>query len=186
LALVGDEVTQALQPALARITAALGKPQPVTVSAQGLALWFQVFRVLQGAEVWAQHGEWATRVKPELGPGVRERVQWAATLTPNQVAPHKAQREDIARHMAELLCDDVVLVLPTMPGIAPLLNTPAAQMDDFRAHAMSLLCIAGLARLPQISLPLATLNGCPLGVSLVTARNGDTLLLEAATRIAAQ
>jgi amidase len=88
--------------------------------------------------------------------------------------------------MAELLYDDAVLVLPTLPGIAPLLNTRNSQMDDFRARAMSLLCIAGLARLPQISLPLATLNGCPLGLSLVAARNGDTLLLETASRIAAQ
>lgn len=185
-ALAGDEVTQALQPALARVTAAFGKPQPVTVSLQGLAQWFQVFRVLQGAEVWAQHGEWVTRIQPKLGPGVRERVLWAATVQVNEVAPHQAQREDIARHMAELLYDDAVLVLPTLPGIAPLLNTRSSQMDDFRARAMSLLCIAGLARLPQISLPVATLNACPLGLSLVAARSGDTLLLETANRIAAQ
>jgi amidase len=51
---------------------------------------------------------------------------------------------------------------------------------------MSLLCIAGLARLPQITLPMATLDACPLGLSLVAARNRDTLLLAAANRIAAQ
>ena len=43
--------------------------------------------------------------------------------------------------------------------------------------------IAGLARLPQINLPLAKLGGCPLGLSLVAARGGDTLLLELARRI---
>lgn len=185
-AIAGDEITRALRPALERVTAALGKPQPVTVSAQGLAQWFQAFRVLQGAEVWAQHGEWVTRVQPKLGPGVRERVAWAATLKADQVAPHQAQREEIARHMAQLLDDDAVLVLPTLPGIAPLLHTPGAQLDDFRARAMSLLCIAGLARLPQITLPMATLDACPLGLSLVAARNRDTLLLAAANRIAAQ
>jgi amidase len=45
------------------------------------------------------------------------------------------------------------------------------------------LCIAGLARLPQISLPLATLDGCPLGLSLIAARGNDTLLLELAARL---
>jgi amidase len=85
-----------------------------------------------------------------------------------------------------LLDDDALLVLPTLPGIAPLLNTPGAQLDDFRARAMSLLCIAGLARLPQITLPMATLDACPLGLSLVAARHRDTLLLAAANRIAAQ
>ena len=86
--------------------------------------------------------------------------------------------------MADLLRDNAVLVLPTVHTIAPLRNSPPAALDDFRSRAMSLLCIAGLARLPQISLPLATLDGCPLGLSLVAARGNDTLLLELARRIA--
>ena len=85
--------------------------------------------------------------------------------------------------MDALLADNAVLVLPTVSDIAPLLNTPAAELDDFRARAMSLLCIAGLAGLPQVNLPLATLRGCPLGVSLVAARGNDALLLALARRI---
>jgi amidase len=34
-----------------------------------------------------------------------------------------------------------------------------------------------LARLPQVSLPLAQFDGCPLGLSLIAARDSDTLLL---------
>ncbi len=176
-ALAGDEVKHALQPALAVVVSVLGKAQPVTVAREGLPQWLQVFRTLQGAEVWAQHGEWVTRVKPNLGPGVRERVQWASTVTASDAAQAKTKREDIARHMDDLLANGAVLVLPTLPGIAPLRNTPAAALEEFRAHAMGLLCIAGLARLPQISLPLAMLDGCPLGLSLVAARGADTMLL---------
>jgi len=40
-----------------------------------------------------------------------------------------------------------------------------------------------LARLPQVSLPLAELDGCPLGLSLIAARGNDTLLLELAGRL---
>ncbi len=181
--LAGDEVTNALQPALERVTAVCGRAHPVTVASEGLPQWFQVFRVLQGAEVWAQHGEWVTRIKPSLGPGVRERVQWSATVTANDVAPARDRREDIARRMHDLLKDDAVLVLPTLPGIAPLRNMPAADSDEFRARAMSLLCVAGLARLPQINLPLAKLGGCPLGLSLIAARGNDTLLLALAKTI---
>jgi amidase len=50
---------------------------------------------------------------------------------------------------------------------------------------MSLLCIAGLARLPQISLPLGRVNGCPVGLSLVACRGGDTMLLALAGTLAA-
>ena len=52
-----------------------------------------------------------------------------------------------------------------------------------RARALPMLCIAGLARLPQVSLPLATLNGCPLGLSLIAARGNDTLLLDLAKKL---
>ena len=182
-ALAGDAVTEALQPALERLTAPLGRPQPVTVASEGLPQWFEVFRVLQGAEVWAQHGAWVTRAKPALGPGVRERMQWAATVTASDAAPARQQREEIARRMHALLDNDAVMVLPTLPGIAPLRNTPAAESDEFRARALSLLCIAGLARLPQLSLPLAWLDGCPLGLSLIAAHGADTLLLEIARRL---
>jgi len=161
----------------------LGKPQPVTVSAEGLREWFEVFKVLQGAQVWAEHGAWITQTKPALGPGVRERIQWASTLTPADVAPLKAKRAAIARRMADLLGDDAVLVLPTVSGIAPLLNSPPAAVDDFRTRAMSLLCIAGLAGLPQASLPLGTLEGCPVGLSLIGPRGADEMVLATVRRV---
>ncbi|MEK6592403.1 MAG: amidase [Pseudomonadota bacterium] len=183
--IAGSAVTAALRPAMERIQVLLGKAQPVTVSEEGLPQWFQVFRVLQGAEAWAQHGEWVTRVKPRLGPGVKERVEWAATLAAPDVDAAKQKREQIARRMDELLAADALLVLPTLPGIAPRLNTPSAELDDFRAFAMSLLCIAGLARLPQVSLPLGRIDGCPVGLSLVARRGGDTMLLALARTLAA-
>jgi amidase len=40
-----------------------------------------------------------------------------------------------------------------------------------------LLSIAGLARLPQLSLPLGTLHDCPLGISLIAPRGRDLGLL---------
>jgi amidase len=183
-ALLGSAAVAALQPALEKIKAVTGPLQNVTVSAEGLPQWFQAFRVLQGAEIHQQLGEWVSRVQPKLGPGVRERMQWTATITTAEVAAAQAVRDAVRRRMDELLQNNAVLVLPTVPDIAPLLNTPAAALDDFRARAMSLLCIAGHAGLPQVTLPLATLQGCPLGISLIAGRGNDALLLALAQRIA--
>jgi amidase len=183
-ALLGSAAVAALQPALEKIKAVLGPLQNVTVSAEGLPQWFQAFRVLQGAEIHQQLGDWVARVQPKLGPGVRERMQWVATITAADVTGAQALRDAARRRMDELLKHNAVLVLPTAPDIAPLLNTPAAALDDFRARAMSLLCIAGHAGLPQVTMPLATLNGCPLGLSLVAARGNDALLLALARRMA--
>ena len=185
LALLDATAQYALQPALSRIRNAIGGFCPVTVSAQGLPQWFQAFRVLQGAEIRTQLGDWVARVRPKLGPGVRERIEWTATINAGDVARAQAVREAARRRMDELLANHAVLVLPTVPDIAPLCNTPAAALDDFRARAMSLLCIAGLAGLPQVSLPLAKSQGCPLGVSLIAGRGEDALLLALARRIAA-
>ena len=70
-----------------------------------------------------------------------------------------------------------VLCLPTAPGIAPKLATPAGELEVFRSRAFGLLSIAGLARLPQLSLPFGTLADCPLGVSLIAPRGADGGLL---------
>ena len=69
-ALAGDAVIQALQPAVTKISAAIGPIKRVTVSAEGLSEWLQLFRVLQGAEIWANHGAW-----------IRDRIRVATTRT---------------------------------------------------------------------------------------------------------
>ena len=40
--------------------------------------------------------------------------------------------------------------------------------------------IAGLGRLPQISIPAGRVEGCPVGLSLIGARGSDALLLDLA------
>jgi amidase len=183
-AMAGAEVTAALEPVMGRVRALLGEPQAVTVAEEGLSdSWVQLFRILQGAEVWAQHGAWVTRVQPALGPGVRQRIEWTATIDPGDLPSARAKREEITRRMARLLGDGAVLMLPTLPGVAPPCNSPPAATEDLRARAMSLLCIAGLARLPQVTLPLGRLEGCPLGLSLIGARGTDTMLLALATAV---
>jgi len=178
--LAGPEATAALQPALERVATVLGKPQNVHASPQGLRRWLEVFRVLQGFEIWAQHGAWVQETRPNLGPGIRQRVQWASTIAAADANDARREREAIAQRMATLLNDDAVLALPTVPDIAPLRNADPQATEDFRARALSLLCIAGLARLPQLNLPFGTLNGCPIGLSLVGPRDSDMMLLAVA------
>ena len=181
--LTGDAVTAALQPALNRISTAIGPVRPVTVSPEGLSEWMQFFRVLQGAEIWANHGAWIREVQPAFGPGIRERFEWTATIPQAAVDRAKEKREQVVTRMEALLGEDTVLCLPTAPGIAPLRNTPADELEAFRAQALSLLCIAGLARLPQVNLPLGSLDCCPIGLSLIGPCGADMLLLQLAASL---
>jgi amidase len=174
----------ALEPGLERITRALGEPVAVTVAGDELPQWETCFRALQAREVWAVHGDWVRRAEPDFGPGVADRFAWARTVSEEEVAPHKPMRERIARHMDELLGAAGVLCLPAAPGIAPLKETPQDQLEGFRSRILQLTSIAGLARLPQASLPLAELEGCPIGLSLIAPRGADAALLGAVIAVA--
>ncbi len=178
-----DSARTALQPALAKVAGLIGMPENVTVGDESLTQWMDYFRFPQGAEAWIAHGEWVTRVQPQFGPAIKGRFEWARTVAPADVARARARREEISRRMDALLAGDAVLAVPSAPGIALPRNSPAKVVDELRARALPMLCIAGLARLPQVSLPLATVDGCPLGLSLIAARGNDTLLLELAKKL---
>jgi amidase len=173
----------ALDPALKKLAALLGRAEDVTVGDEPLEKWMDYFRFPQGTEAWAAHREWVTRVQPQFGPAIKGRFAWAQAIAPQDAARARARREEITLRMEEMLRDNAVLALPSAPGIAPLRNSPLKEQDELRGRALPMLCIAGLARLPQVSLPLATLDGCPLGLSLIAARGHDTLLLELAKKL---
>ena len=182
--LVDPTVRGALEGAVAKTTAAIGSREDVSVSQSGLGDWLETFRVLQAAEIWSTLGGWVQAVKPDFGPGVRERFELASQVKADDVVTHKAKREAIRSQMNELLAEGDILCLPTSPRVAPLKDAPSNDLENrVRQQAMSLLCIAGLAGLPQVSLPLATLEGLPLGYSLVAPWGADTQLIALSKRL---
>jgi amidase len=177
-AAVDPAVNAALGQGIAKVKSAFASVRDVNVYTGNPAEWSALFRILQGDEIRAFHSAWIARCRPSFGPGIRERFQWTQTIDPTEVVKAKPQREVVAEHMARLLRGEALLCLPTAPGIAPRLNTPADELEAFRARAFALLSIAGLARLPQINLPVGTLDGCPIGLSLIGPRGSDRGLLE--------
>jgi amidase len=180
----GDAVTAALAEPVARLASRFGAAERVVLAPQGLAAWIDDFRVLQSAEAWAAHGEWVTRVKPQFGPGVKERFAFAATLDPALVTKSRAHRMTSAAHLHGLLAGDAVIVLPTTPGIAPMRGLPQDTLNVFRGQCIALLAAAGMAGCPQITLPLGRIDGCPVGLSLIGAPGNDTQLLALAKTLA--
>ena len=59
-----------------------------------------------------------------------------------------------------------------------------ADIDPFREMNEPIGCSAGLGRLPQISLPLATVDGMPLCLGLAAAPGNDEMLLDIAVALA--
>lgn len=179
------EAAEALRPARRFVTSLLGDAEPVTVSDEGLTSWFDVFRVLQYADIWASHHEWIGRERPSFGPQVGARFTAVESGAPYRLEHLQAQRARICRRLDALLAGNTILIMPTVPDIAPALGLPPQETVAVRERALALLCIAGLGGLPQLTLPLAMHRGCPLGLSLVAGRGNDALLLSAARRLSA-
>jgi len=74
--------------------------------------------------------------------------------------------------------------MPTMPDVAPLRTDGDSALEDYRNRAIRLLCVAGMGGLPQLSLPLGTRLGAPLGLSLVGPAGRDRSLVRLAQSIA--
>jgi amidase len=183
-ALTGQPVRDALDQVVERVKSLVGASIDVVVSPEGLREWFEAFRTIQAAEVWSSLGAWVRAKKPKLGPGIKERFEWAETVTPEMVGRASQKRSEVRRRIEDLLRPADVLCLPTSPRVAPPIGTPTDKIEiEYRNHAMCLLCISGLTGLPQMSLPLATLDGLPLGLSLIGACGTDIDLLALARRL---
>jgi amidase len=70
------------------------------------------------------------------------------------------------------------------PSISPLLATPEQDLESFRLRVMRLTCIAGLGGLPQITIPIGTTSGCPIGLSFIGWARADEVLLDLASSLA--
>ncbi|HZF85684.1 MAG TPA: amidase [Burkholderiaceae bacterium] len=183
-ALAEPAAAEALLPALARAEAALGAATPVTVALESFEAMYWHFRHVQAREAWLTDGPLIERFAPPLGPGVAERFAWSREVTDVQVAAGRAFRARFRDHLGAMLGADGVLMMPTMPDIAPLRRESESALEDYRNRAIRLLCLAGLSGFPQLSMPLATRDGAPLGLSLLGPAGTDRSLIALAARIA--
>jgi amidase len=176
-ALLDAPARDALAPAAARIESVLGPAQPVEVVLDSLDALYWSLRHIQGREAWISDGPFIERYAPPLGAGVAERFAWSRTVTDTQVAEGTAYRQRFTAHMARLLGGDAVLLMPCMPDIAPLLSASEEELETYRNRAIRMLSFAGLAGLPQVSLPLAGRLGAPVGISLLGPVGSDRSLV---------
>jgi amidase len=182
-AMVDEPVRKALAPAIAKLEKRYGKATPVTVAPGGFEPLYWAFRRLQGIEAWATDGAMISRYRPPLGPGVAERFIYSKGVTKAEAKASAKIREDFAGAFAALLGKDGVLILPTMADIAPLVSEPEVNLETYRNRTLNLLCLSGLSRLPQLSMPLAKRDGAPLGLSIIGPAGTDRSLVRMAEEI---
>jgi len=165
---------------LARCADLLPMPKQEAIAPAGLDVWREAFRIVQAKEVWDSFGSFVIAAKPRLGPGIKERMDFAATVTDEQADRSRAVTAAGRAHIRSLVSPGTIVALPTAPSIAPLVTASGEALEHFRVRTMRLTCTAGIAGLPQISLPVGTVAGCPAGLSFIGWPGGDEILLDLA------
>jgi amidase len=185
LALLPAASRAVIEPAIARLVAAAGGgATEVKVYDRPAGDIYTAFRKLQSADVLSVHGDWFARFDPPLSPGVSDRFRYAKSLTAAEIAEAATVRASHRAHLHALLGTDGVLVAPAVHDAAPKLAFTPQQFDDWRHAAMTLLCVAGNAGLPQAVAPAGLVDGAPIGVSLIGPAGSDTTLAALLARIA--
>jgi Asp-tRNA(Asn)/Glu-tRNA(Gln) amidotransferase A subunit family amidase len=109
---------------------------------------------------------------------IRDRLEWGARITPNEIAVLRQRHEDFKSRMDELFADHELLMLPATP-VANLFA--GADHSNTRARLLRYTIPISLAGAPAVTIPCTT-----GGVQLAAARNQDESLLQLVALLGAQ
>ncbi|HEU4771537.1 MAG TPA: amidase [Candidatus Udaeobacter sp.] len=153
------------------------------------ASWADTFCVIQWAEIKNSLGAWMANAKPELGPEIAASFELVNRLDRRRIAEAVQRREQYFRSLHEFLGPDDLLCIPTTPALAPTKRDPPSRSSSgsgYYPRLLSLTSLAGMCRLPQVSLPIADVEGIPVGLSLLARHGQDSFLLQVAETVEAQ
>jgi Asp-tRNA(Asn)/Glu-tRNA(Gln) amidotransferase A subunit family amidase len=137
--------------------------------------WLDAFRTVQAAEAWRRHGDFVTRYPQALAPAIAERFRAGSRITAETETAARAALLDASHKLTEMLTNRILL-LPTASGAAYSRNAEPSEVEHERQDTLRLTCLASLAGLPAVSVPLARLGTHPLGLCLVGAPGTDLTL----------
>ncbi|PSJ60718.1 amidase [Pseudaminobacter soli (ex Li et al. 2025)] len=165
------------------VTAALGEATTAAPLSQSSDELYWSFRRIQAREAWESRGHWIEEHPGSLDRGVEDRFRFGQTVDDAALAQAREFRGAFREELGALLGEDGYLVLPTVPGAAPLKTEAADSLLAYRERALRLLCLSGLSGFPQITLPLGTIDGAPFGLSLLGPAGSDRQLIALGRRI---
>jgi amidase len=170
------DVAAALQPMVQRLTALIGHSRDDIMAPQGLSVWARAQRTLQPFEAYTTFKGWLDERNPRFAFSVARALVMGSMIPESERSWAALMRQEARGRMAYLLPEGTILCLPTTPFPAPLRGQPLSVLDPLRDRITCLCAQGGLAGYPQVSLPGGTVDGLPVGLSIIGPRGSDASL----------
>lgn len=145
---------------------------------------YTLFRRLQAYEAWALHGDFVSDPANRVSPDIVERFRFGETISCGDAAADTVSRAALRKELGVFLGNGRMLVLPTMPGPAPLAAGDPRKRQVYREQALRLLCVSGLTGFPQMSIPAGLVEHAPFGVSVLGPKGSDRAVIAIAAQLA--
>ena len=134
-------------------------------------------RAIQGREAWETFGDWIDRNNPRFAFEIADNFLRGMRVEDTALTAAREFQAARRRELLEMLAPDMIVCLPTAPFPAPPLRQPRSTMWAKRTAISTLTSIAGTLGAPQLSLPVAFVDGLPVGLSLLGRPGADEMLL---------
>ena len=108
---------------------------------------------------------------------------FGSMLTDAERSAASLMRIEVRARLRLLLPPGTILCLPTTPFPAPPKGLPNSVLAPMRDRISCLTSHGGLTGVPQVNIPGATVNGLPVGLSIVAGRDADLDLLRVAVEL---
>lgn len=148
-----------------------------------LESWRRVYVARSAHQAWQAHGAWIEAHRPSFGAAVAARWDAARGIDAQAAASATSAQTLIRASLRRLLGGDGLAVLPSAASIAPLREASGEEVDRVRERTFRITCVAGLAGLPQVSLPFVSSDGAPIGISLLGPAGSDRALAHLAVAV---
>jgi len=178
------QTREALYPLVDKIAKLTGNVVEEVMAPQGISVWGRTQRTLQMAQAWQTFQGWIEKTNPRVSFNVARGLLMGSMVPEVDKQWAMLMKHEARARLEYLLPQGSVLVMPTTPFPAPPKNLPLPEQNQVREKILGLCAHGGLAGFPQVSIPGATVDGAPVGLSILAGADEDASLVALASELA--